>query len=71
MFKTRQKVWKCGLQVVNEHLWAFSLYIRVCCFRPKVSLLVCRANLSYEEDEGHTFSAASAAFLEKVSTVSC
>jgi len=71
MFKTRQKVSKCGLQVVDEHFRAFSLYSRACCFIPNISLLARCANLSYDEDEEHTFSAASAAFHEEVSTVSC
>jgi len=62
--KTRQNVLKC--RHVDEYFQAFSLRSRVCCLTPNISLLVCRANLSYDDDEGRGSSSASATFLEEV-----
>jgi len=69
MIKTRHNVLKC--RHVDEHNRALLLHPRECCFKFDICLLACRANLSYDGNEGHDSSAASAAFLEKVSNLSC
>jgi len=52
---------------VNGHYQASSLHSRFCCYTPDVCFLSRRANLSYNEGEGHGSSTALAAFLEEVS----
>jgi len=69
MTKTRHNVLKC--RHVDEHNREFLLHPRECCFRFDICLLACRANLSYDGNERHDSSTASAAFLDKVSIFFC
>ena len=68
MFKTRQNVLKCR----HVNILGNSRFIHASAASDSALLFFARrANLSYDGDEGRKSSAASAAFLEEVSTISC